>query len=157
MTRLRGVPTSWISRDFRVTRDGDEVTRVDVTPLIGSARFEIDGAPFQIRREGLVRPTFILERAGTPIARATLGGFFRPSLDVRTSDRRLTLRSASPFVRRLLLYHGDRQVGAVTPRAPFRREGLLDLPEDLPLPERVFLTHLAMFIWNRRRAAAAAG
>jgi hypothetical protein len=132
------------------------VTHVDVAWIRASARFELDGASFYVRRAGLTRPTFILERAGTPVARATLRRLFTPSLDIRTSDRRLTLRLASPFARKLLLFHGDRQVGSVTPQSPFSRKALLELPEELSMPERVFLTHLAMVVWNRRRRVVAA-
>jgi hypothetical protein len=157
MTTLRGVPHSWISRNFRVTDDRTEVAHVDVAWLRESATFEVDGAPFQIRREGFLRPTFVLERGNVPVARATMGRILLPSFDIRTSDRHLTMRTTSPFVRKLTVFHGDRQIGSVTPRSPFSRVALLDLPDELSLPERVFLTHLAMVAWNRRRAAAAAG
>lgn len=154
---LRGIPHSWISRNFRVVRDGVELTDVEVGWLLASATFQVDGTRYQVRREGWLHPAFVLQREGTPVARATRRRILPPSFDIRASDRQLTMRATSPFARTLRVFHGDRRIGSVTRQSPFRRVALIELPEDLSMPERVFLTHLAMVIWNRRRAAAAAG
>jgi hypothetical protein len=138
-----------------VVGDGSEVANVDVGWLRESAKFQVDGTSFQVRREGFLHPTFVLEQGNTPVARATMRRILLPSFDIRTSDRHLTMRTVSPFARTLLVYHGDRQIGSVSPRSLFSRVALLELPEELSMPERVFLTHLAMVAWNRRRAAAA--
>jgi hypothetical protein len=58
---------------------------------------------------------------------------------VEHADRRYTLRAKSIFNRIFVLLDGAGEVGSIAPVSIFSRRASVDLPEELPLPVRIFL------------------
>ena len=78
------------------------------------------------------------------------------SFEVTHDGRTYTLKAASPFERRFLLRRAGRVLGSIAPQHIFTRKARIDLPEDLPLELRVFLTWLVILLWKHQQSAAAA-
>jgi hypothetical protein len=50
---------------------------------------------------------------------------------------------------------GDTEIGTLTPNSAWRRDAAVKLPEQWPLPLKVFVIWLVIILWNRDYNAAA--
>ena len=95
---------------------------------------------------------FILESAGTVLARAEKPSAFRRTLLIHYEGREFTLRATSVFWRHFVLLDGSRQIGSLAPNSVFTRGAAVDLPDEWPLPVRVFIIWLTVILWMRDMA-----
>jgi hypothetical protein len=153
---LQMLPKRWYSQDLSVMGETGPVADIDLSWWREKAVLTIDGKPYRAYREGLVSGDFILESAGTVVARAEKPSAWRRTLVIRHEGRGYELRAASAFRREFVLWAGSRQIGTVGPKHAFSRKAAVDLPDELPLPVRVFIIWLAAILWMRDSAGAAA-
>jgi hypothetical protein len=59
-----------------------------------------------------------------------------------------TLRATSAFTRELILLDGSSQIGSISPEGLVGRRAIVDLPDEMPLPVRIFITWLALRLWD---------
>ena len=147
------VPTRWYSSDFSVMDEGRPVAGIDVSWWREKAVLTIQGRPYSVYREGLMSGAFVLEHAGTVLARAEKPSVFRRTFLVHYAGREYTLRAKSALRRRFLLLDGSRQVGALAPDSIFARRAAVDLPDEWPFPVRVFIIWLTVILLMRDEAA----
>jgi hypothetical protein len=83
----------------------------------------------------LTSRAFILESAGTVLARAEKPGAIRRTLPAGSS------RSAARqcFGGTVFLSDGSRQIGSLAPNSVYTHRAAVDLPAEWPLPVRVFI------------------
>jgi hypothetical protein len=110
----------------------------------------VQGAKYKVYREGLLSGAFILESAGSVVARAEKPSAFRRLFTIDHAGRQYTLRAAGIFGRVFAFLEGPREIGAIFPEGIFTRRVKVDLPERLPLPVRVFIIWLAIILWRRQ-------
>jgi hypothetical protein len=151
---LELAPTLWSSRQFRVLRDGESVAELQLAWIREGASITIDGVAHQLRREGF-SGAFVLSGGGQPLARAVKPSAFTNRFEVEHAGRTYELRKANWFTRTFEFREGGVPVGSIRPHHPFTRRSSISLPGDLPLPVQVFVTALAVLMWNREQAAAA--
>jgi hypothetical protein len=108
---------------------------------------------YKVYREGVMSGAFVLESEGTILVRAIKPSVFLRSFIIEHAGKQYTLRSASG--RKCRLLDGDREVGALFPETIFTRRTNVDLPEDLPLPVRIFILWLVIILWKRDSDSAA--
>jgi hypothetical protein len=120
------------------------------------AEFELQGSRYRLYRDGKLKGPFILERDGRAIGRAIKPSAFRERFQVEVDGQSYMLRKLSAFSRRFYLFSGEQQIGEIAPNAAFSRRARVDLPDDIPLGAQVFVFWLALLMWNRQAAAAAA-
>ena len=125
--------------------------------VIGTRRegctFEADGEHFRVTREG--RKAFTLTGPAGEIAKAervggrtwTVSSLYVPLELVRTSIWKETWE----------LRRFGEPVGSLGKDGAFKNTSTADLPDDLPLPLRLFIVCLVETLWERSRQAAAAG
>lgn len=151
---LNAIPKAWFSWDFTVLEESQPVADIDVSWWREKGLLTIQGTDYKVYREGVMRGAFILESAGVVLAQARKPSVFSRSFVLDHAGKQYTLRSA--FWRKYLLWQGDRQIGSISPESIFTRRARADLPEDLPLPVRVFILWLVVILWKRDSDSAAA-
>lgn len=152
---LKAIPTSWFSWDFTVTDGTQPVANIDISWWREKGELTVQGAAYQVYREGLMSGAFILEKGGAVMARAEKPSAFRRSFIIEHAGRQYTLRAKAALGREFLLLEGEREVGSISPEGIFTRRASVALPESLPLPVRVFITWLTVILWKREAQAAA--
>jgi hypothetical protein len=151
---LMAVPARWFSWDFAVLEGSQVIAAIDVSWWREEGELAVQGRTFRVYREGLMRGAFVLESAGSVLARAEKPSAFRRAFVVEHGGRRYTFAARSPFQRAFELRDGSGAVGAIAPLGIFTRRARVDLPEDLPLAVRVFIVWLAVILWRRDANAA---
>lgn len=93
--------------------------------------------------------SFLLESAGSILARATKPSALFRSFLVEHAGGQYRLEAESVMLRKFILYAGDKQIGSVHPERALTRKAVIDLPEEIPLPARLFMFWLVVILWNR--------
>lgn len=148
---LHLVPRHWYSWDYRVTDASRPVADIALSWWREKGAMTIDGATYQVSREAVMSGDFVLERAGSVLARAEKPSVFRRAFVIRHAGREYTLRPRALFRRAFILMDGSRQVGSIAPTGAFTRKAAADLPHDLPLPVRMFIVWLTVISWRREQ------
>ena len=145
------VPTHWFSWDVTVTDQSRPVADIAVSWWREKGALRIDGETYRLSREAPLFGDFLLERAGSVLARAQKPSVFRREFVVRHDGREYTLRPRSMFRREFVLLVGSRQIGSIAPKNAFTRRAAADLPQDLPVPVRMFIVWLTVISWRREQ------
>lgn len=152
---MTAVPRRWFSWDFTVNDGPRSVATIDVSWWREHGTLTVAGVDHRVYRERMLSGDFILEAAGSVVARARKPSAFRRAFAIEHSGRRYSLQAASVLRRRMVLLEGDRNVGSLSPQSVFTRRADVDLPPDLPLAVRVFVIWLAVILWKRESDAGA--
>ena len=152
---LEANPKHFLSNDYVVRSPEGGSTVLDVSSWRERAEFELGNVPHRLYREGMVSGAFVLERAGTVLAKATKPSAFRSQFVLELNGQSYTLRRTSMFRRSFGIFSGDRQVGAIRPASAFTRRTIIDVPPDWSPAVQLFVFWLVLVIWNRDDAAAA--
>ena len=151
------VPEHWYSWDFRVLDDGREVARLDRAWVRERGTFQLGPDTYEIARISMLRSAFLLQRRTTVLARAEKPSLFRRAFDVRAGATPFRVESVSALRRDFRVLRVGREIGTIRPVAPFRRTAVVDLPDTVALPVRLFLGFLVLVLWKRQRDAAGGG
>jgi len=155
MSALTLTPKSWASWDFTVSDGSRPIADIDVSWWREKGLLTVQGVAHRVYREGAMSGDFILERDGTTLARASKPSAFRQAFVLDYAGRQYTLRKKSAWSRTFALIEGERIMGAITPNSMWTRDATVLLPEDWPLPLRVFLVWLTIVLWKRDADAGA--
>ena len=144
------VPKGWFSWDFTVLRDGALIAEIDISSWGEKGTLTVDGDQYAVYRDGFLGP-FILDLNDTQVAVASKIAFYR-SFTVGHQDKTYTLKAASGLGRTFVLLENDQEIGWIAPAGWFTRKATVDLPDQLPLPFRIFLLWLTVILWRRETA-----
>lgn len=153
---LRATPNSIFTWDFTIRRDGHLVAEVDPTWFGERARATVAGEPYSLTRECLMEGTFAMRSAGRVVARARKPSAFSSTFEVELPGRRLELRAASVWGHTFEVFEGGAPLGRIAPVSWLGREAVIDLPDEIPPHEQVFLFWLVLVLWQRSADSAAA-
>ena len=148
---LHVAPTHWYSWDVTVTDESRPVADISVSAWREKGALRIDGETYRLSREAPLSGDFLLEHAGSVLARAEKPSVFRREFVLHHAGREYTLRPRSMFRREFVLLDGSRQVGSIAPKSAFTRKAAADLPHSLPLPVRMFVVWLTVISWRRQQ------
>jgi hypothetical protein len=148
---LQIVPTHWYSWNVTVSDASRPVAVIVVSWLREKGALTIDDTTYRVYREAPMAGDFILEHAGSVLARADKPSIFRREFVIRHAGREYTLCPRSLLGRTFVLIEGSRQVGSLAPTGVFTRHAAADLPHDLPLPVRMFIVWLTVISWRRQQ------
>jgi len=129
--------------------DGRPVADMDLSCWREKGVLSVQGADYRVSRERALSGDFILEHAGSVLARATKPSAFHRSFVLSYNGRRYTLQAKSPFRRAFVLLDGAVEIGSLTPDSAWTRRGTVTLPDDWPLPVMVFAIWLTIILWKR--------
>ena len=153
---LQLVPQSWFAWNFDVLENDRPIAEIKTSSLRESGTISIDGPSYSAYREGLLSGDFILEQNGQPLVRAQKPSAFLNSFNVEHSGRSFTLQKESLIGRSFVLMEGNCQTGSIQAKGFLTRKADVDLPQDMPMPVRVFVLWLAILLWRREANAGAA-
>jgi hypothetical protein len=155
---LNAVPKNFLSWDFRVLDGGREVAAMDLSLWREKGTLSVEGVPYRVYREGLASGAFVIEDPGGQVlARAEKPNALRRSFVVEHGARRLRLEAWSPIGRAFVLRDDQGVIGTIKPDNFITRRATADLPEDLPLPVRIFFLWLVFILWRRDARSEAGG
>lgn len=153
---IEAVPKGWFSNDYLLRQPHGTVADLDVSGWREKAEFDVAGGRFRLYREGMASGAYVLEQQGSVLARAVKPSAFQARFELQVGRRSFTLRRPRWWRSDFALFEGETQVGSVRRAGAFTRRTLVDLPAELPLAVQVFVFWLALVIWTREAAAAAA-
>ena len=134
---LRAIPTSWFSRNYYIIEGTRQVTELDMSWWREQGQLTVEGVLYKIYREKLLSGAFILEKAGSIVARAEKQSAFLRRFFIEYENKQFTLQAKSVFGREFTILEHQNKIGSVAPEGFFTRRAAADLPEELPLPVRI--------------------
>ena len=87
---------------------------------------------------------FVIERDGALLARAEKPSAFLNAFVLEYERKRYTLRRKSAWTRKVLLLDGERVLGTLSPPSPWTRRTTVSLPDNRPMPVKVFVAWLTI-------------
>jgi len=148
---MRAYSRGFFSPHYIVEDAGESVELRASGWLRVRAAFDLDGAAYELRREGFLG-SFVLERDGDVVARADKRAF-QSAFDVEIGHYGCSLAKTSFFGNQFGLFEGDEQVGSIR-KGMFTSEVAADLDFIRALPAKVFVVWLALLLWKRQDASA---
>jgi len=146
---LTARPHSIFSWTFDVSQGTHFLATLSLRWMREAGELKLKGQAYRIGREGLMSGEFFLELYGNRLASAQKPSIFLRRFEVSVDSEAYILRAASIFTRRFVLEREGKVVGTIRPAAPLTRRMQIDLPEELPLPARLFITWLVIVLWKR--------
>jgi hypothetical protein len=147
---LNAIPKRWFSWDFFIMDGARQVAEMDVAWWREQGLLTVQGVPYKVYREGMMSGAFVLETAGTGVARAEKPDAFHRCFVIEHGGRLFTLRAKSVFGREFILFDdGPNEIGFIAPEGIFTRRAIASFPEELPLPVKAFILWLVIIIWKR--------
>jgi hypothetical protein len=141
-------PRHWYSWDFFVF-DGDrQLAEFDLSSWREKGLVWVDGVDYRLYRESPFGD-FVLERAGSVIARATKPSAFRREFVIKYKEKPYTLRAKSAFGRTFMVLDGRTEVGSLAPESWLGRKAKVTLPDDWPFLLKSFAMWLTIVHWKR--------
>jgi hypothetical protein len=117
----------------------------------------LDDGAYKVYRKGRFSGAFILEKDGSVVASATKPSALKRALEVEYGNNRYALKPISSFGRTFVLLDEGTILGTMRPLHAFTRKALVDFPDSIPLPVRIFMVWLTIILWKRDEGAAGAG
>ena len=156
---LRAMPDGWFSYDFTVfDRSETPVARADLANWRETAKLEVGGTRYEARRKGWASKEFVLETEdGRVVAVAEKPSAWKDRFVFEHGGNRYEMKKESAWRSAFVLSRdGVGLVGSIRRKGFFKREWMVDVPEELPLEVRVFIVWLAVILWKREASSAAA-
>ena len=153
---LRAVPKSWFSSGYKVLDNNSTVAIVELSISREAGTLTIQGTTYNAYREALLSGAFILEKDGSILARAIKPSAVYRSFQVELEGKKYTLEAESIGRRKFVLSENGVRVGSVSPEHSLTRKSVVDFPQEISLPGRIFLFWLVMIMWKRATDATAA-
>lgn len=135
-------------RSYEIAENGRPVTELSGFKR-ESCEFTVGGVAYRASRDG--RKRFLLTGPNGPVADASRET--RREWSIKAAEGNLKLK---PRWRRWEVRRGA-AVGAIRPVGVFARYFTADLPAGVSLPVQVFVLFVVLMIFERQRAAGAAG
>ena len=107
---------------------------------------------YRLYREGFFRGAFVLGQERSVLARAVKTGWAKDDYNLEIGAGRLTLHRTSIKDRRFGVFDGEREVGSICRGNPDSRRTQIELPDQWPLIEQIFVLWLALVVWIREEA-----
>lgn len=146
---LRAVPKGWFSSKHVVSETDSVIALIDFSGWREAGEITINGSIYRAYRESLMGPFLLEGGGGSILARAEKPSAFYRTLVVQHLDRKYTLEAVSTWSLKFIVSEGGKEIGSVYPEGTLKRKALGDLPEEIPLPVRLFMLWLVMLLWRR--------
>ncbi len=148
---LVAVRKNLLSWNYTVMDGSAAVAEINMAWWSQKGAMTVEGREYPIHREGLVGGAFVLEGDDAIMVRAEKVSPLSRSFEIVFHDRTYLLKRKTLISRKYLLVVGDSEVGSIAPVGIPCFRIRADLPEELPLPVKVFL--LWLVVLQRKRAA----
>jgi len=154
MSKFELLPRAWYSSDYRVMRDGAQLTCLKFQSGPERSVSTIAGEAYLARKEKWNSPNFFLYRDRTQLAKAAKPNWFSQTISFEHHNRPYTLK---PRWSEFTLVSLSAEVGSIMKPELFSRAAVAKLPDDFSLPLSIFTIWLVLLMWKRNNDSAAAG
>lgn len=151
---LRAVPDGWLSWNFTIFDEHRTIAKIDLAWMREAGELHLEGSNYRVCREGLLSGSFVIEKEGLVLARAEKPSTLIRSYKVHYNNKSFILEAASALQRKFVLREGGQTIGSVRPEGAFTKKAIIDLPEDIAMPVRIFMVWLTLIMWKRDEASA---
>lgn len=151
---LEAISTNFFSTNFRLEQHNELVGELDPSAWRCNATLELAEGTYNLYREKLLGGDYLVEHNGTVVARASKLSKFRDKFAVQIGNRVVELRKVRWTSRNFGLFDGEKQIGGIYPTRIFSKRANIDLPEEWPIANRVFMFWLAFLTWKRDNQAS---
>jgi hypothetical protein len=146
---LKAVPNRWLRWEFTIVDTETEIAHIDLHGARGVGYIYIGPQRYQVARDATFEGDFLLQCGDVIVARAQQPEAFVRSLTVQDHNKHYILEADSVFQRKFVLREGTQILGAVYPEHAFTRTTIIDLPPQMTLLVRVFLTAVVLLLWKQ--------
>ncbi len=146
---MEAIPKHFLSSNYIIRENGKVLTELRVASWRERAEFETSAIRYELGRERVGGGEFMIKVDDRILARARKLSIFDGRFEVCLSGRSLELRKSLGGRPTFVLSEGSQDLGKIFQRGVYTRRPEIELPEELPSAERVFLFWLALVIWNR--------
>lgn len=146
---LIATPANFISRKYAIEDNGEQIAHLNLSWFRERGQLEVAGRSFDVGRESILGGTFFLDREGDRLVEAVKRNMFVRRFTITAGQRDFTLEAAAPIARTFHLIEAGKIIGEVRPKGFLSQTAIIDLPEDLPMEVRLFMTWLVLTLWKR--------
>lgn len=150
---LRAVPKGWFSSIHIVSENDSEIGMIHSSGWREAGELTIKGSTYRVYRESMMG-AFVLDGSGVILARAEKPSAFYRTLVVQHADKKYTLEAKSTWSSKFILLDEGQEMGSIYSEGTLKRKALGDLPEEIPLPVRLFMLWLVLILWRRSDSAS---
>lgn len=146
---LRAIPDGWLTWNFTIFDDNTSIANIHLAWARESGEFNLGESNYKVYREGFFSGAFILDKHGKVLARAEKTSALFRSFKVEYESKNYILEAETALRRKFVLRESERRIGTVEPEHIFSRKAIINLPEDITLPVRIFMVWLTIIMWKR--------
>jgi hypothetical protein len=150
------VADHWYAWDFTVTRDGQPLTRLEMSAWRERGGFVVDGVHYGTSSAGFLSGEFTLEGPEGALATAHKPSPLRAQIVLHVAGRTLSIERRSGLKRDIDIEERGVTVGNVIAKSAWSRDAAVVLPDDLTLPVQLFVLWLALLLLKREMDAIVA-
>ncbi|MDD9894258.1 MAG: hypothetical protein OXU24_00545 [Gammaproteobacteria bacterium] len=154
---MEAVPQSLFSRDYDVLENSRKIADIDMAWWGERADVLIDNTTYKIDKQGFIKQTFSLLQGSQVLATARKESLLSREYVVEIGGTRYYLKRKSWLHRAMSLSNDITSLGVIRPRGFLKRGTIVDLPEEITLPVKVFVIWLVLLLWRREKNNNAAG
>jgi hypothetical protein len=144
-----------LSPDLTVTCGGVPVATIARSATWERGELRVGQTTFAVRSEGLLCKRFALHDGERDLAVARMASSLSHIFEiVLGADRVMYVKPAFRWPSRFRLFEAGDCIGEVRPADLFRRNAIIELPESLPVPARLFVFWLVLTLVHQDEAAA---
>jgi hypothetical protein len=147
---LKVIPHHWFTWNCGIIEDQAIVGTLDFSVWGEAGHLRIRDEQFRAYRE---QGNFYLADQQRCVAIATkLNPLFRQFF-IKHGEARYELQATSASGRKFMVQEYGQVVGEIYPAHAFTRQAIVDLPDSIPLPMRLFMVWLVLMLWKRRQSS----
>jgi len=146
---IEAVPKHFLSSNYLLSEGREFVTELRLSGWrYYRGNFEIAGVRYELGRERFFRGDFTIFAERRVLARATKPSIFHNCFQLQLFGRNFVLYQHLGGRPTFILFESNREMGRVFQRSVFTRRACIELPDEWPIPIRVFIFWLALVTWN---------
>jgi hypothetical protein len=149
---LKVIPHHWFTWNCGVFEQRAIVGRIDFSVWGEAGLLKVQDASFRVYREQ--GNNFYLADQQRCIAIAEKPNPLFRQFFIKQGEARYELQATSALGRKFIVQEYGRIVGAIYPVHALTRQTVVDLPESIPLPMRLFMVWLVLTLWRRQQKSS---
>jgi hypothetical protein len=157
-TMLKATAKGWLGTHWQISGGDDQpAIALELASIRSQATWNLDGQQYRVFRERAGDRPFVLTVDGQRLASATRTSFWRRTFRVSADGGMWTLAMTSAWRGRWELSDGAGSVGSIQVIGLLQRSTLIDLPDTLPIPLRIFMAAMVLLFARDDTTGSVAG
>lgn len=145
----------FFSRSYEIMDESEQpVIELAIKGLSLKASFTFNKLDYEFKSNGMFSSTYEMLESGMVVGSAELVSVLKSNYILDLSGRKLRLEKQGILSKDFAVFFGDFIQGSVYPQSTFSPLANIDLPEDWPIPYKMFIFWLVLNQWVQMEAAA---